>query len=165
MYLERFMENIRKNLGFKKGGFSLENKKEIYLNEDFYKIDIEGKNENYYLWGSRCKNCGEIYFPKKIINFCGNCNKEELEVIKLSNFGKIAGYTIAYQKPAGGYYKGMVPYAYGFVDLPEGVRVQTQFIGNHNDLKIGKTVKLEVKKIGIDKEGNTLLTYVFCINN
>lgn len=117
------------------------------------------------LIGSKCTQCDEVYFPKRTRDFCVHCQKKGVEEIKLSNQGIIANFTIAIQGPAGGFYKGPVPYAYGFVDLPEGVRVITQFSGNFEELQIGKKVELVIEKIAEDDHGQDLVSYMFKIGN
>lgn len=78
---------------------------------------IDGKAS---LSGSNCKSCNEIFFPKKEKNFCSHCQNENLQDINLSSEGEIITYTVVRQAPAGGFYKGPVPFAYGVVKLPEG---------------------------------------------
>jgi uncharacterized OB-fold protein len=65
------------------------------------------------------------------------------------------------QKPPE-YYKGPVPYAEGFVELPEGVRVETLFTDcNFDDLRIGMDMEMVVERLQEDEEGNEILSYKF----
>ena len=65
------------------------------------------------------------------------------------------------QQP-GPYYRGPVPYGIGFVELPEGVRVQTLFTGGNPEVfKVGDEVELVIEKLYDDDEGNELITYKF----
>ena len=60
------------------------------------------------------------------------------------------------------YYKGPVPYAIGFVELPEGVRVETLFTDcNFYDLEIGMEVELVLRDFYQYEGGNDLVTYMF----
>ncbi len=60
------------------------------------------------------------------------------------------------------YYQGEVPYAMGFVELPEGVRVQTLFsTPDIENLKIGMDVRLVIEKLHSDESGNEIITYKF----
>jgi len=50
----------------------------------------------------------------------------------------------------------------GFVELPEGVRVQTLFTGCDPDsLEIGMDVELVIEKLFEDQEGHDVITYKF----
>ena len=65
------------------------------------------------------------------------------------------------QKPPK-YYRGQVPYAEGFVELPEGVRVETLFTGcDFNDLKVGMDVEMIIEKLHEDEEGNEIVAFKF----
>lgn len=80
---------------------------------------------------------------------------------KLSSKGKVYNYTIVEQKPPA-YYKGEVPYALGFVELPEGVRLRTLFTGcNFDDLKVGMEVELVIERLFENVEGDEIITYKF----
>ena len=60
------------------------------------------------------------------------------------------------------YYKGPVPYAFGYVELPDGVRVETLFSdGDPEALKIGMDVELVIEKLHGDDEGNEIMAYKF----
>ena len=72
------------------------------------------------LAGNQCKACGQVFFPKAE-QVCLNCLEGPLEVLPLSRRGKLCSYTVVHM-PASGF---QPPYAVGFVDLPEGVRVFT----------------------------------------
>jgi uncharacterized OB-fold protein len=113
------------------------------------------------LLAERCLDCGEILFPKRVEGFCICCQSKRLQEIKLSTRGKIFSYTVVMQRPPV-YYLGEVPYAFGYVELPEGVRVETLFASsNLDDLRIGMEVDLVVEKLHEDQEGNEVRTYKF----
>lgn len=137
-----------------------EESKTFDITEGLYTIPCS-PDEKLHLTGSHCLSCGEIYFPRKEKNFCVNCHKKTLGEIKLSRKGRISSFTVASQPPAGGFYKGPVPFAYGFVDLPEEVRVETQFAGDFEHLQIGLEVELSLEKLYEDTEGNKYVTYMF----
>ena len=60
------------------------------------------------------------------------------------------------------YYQGPVPYAEGFVELPEGVRVETLFTGcDFNDLEVGMDVEMVIEGLHEDEEGNEVVAYKF----
>jgi uncharacterized OB-fold protein len=118
-------------------------------------------DEKPQLVGSRCHDCNEVFFPKKPYGICNHCQSKNLEEIKLGRNGKIHSYTVVMQKPPE-FYRGPVPYAEGFVELPEGVRVQTLFTDcNFDDLRIGMDVELVIEKLHEDEEGNEILAFKF----
>lgn len=70
------------------------------------------------LLGSKCSKCGSVFFPKKIV--CLKCLVEgTLLVQPLSKKGRLYSYTISEIAPPG----FVAPYAFGYIDLPEKVRV------------------------------------------
>jgi uncharacterized OB-fold protein len=100
-----------------------------------------------------------VIFPKPEI--CPNCQEEKIKKITLSRRGKIYSYTVVMQQPRP-YYKGPVPYGLGFVELPEGVRIETLFANcDPEALEIGEEVELIIDKLYDDDEGNELITYKF----
>ncbi len=134
--------------------------KKIPLREKLwtYQTNQEGDPR---LIGSRCLNCGEIYFPARNDCLCTNCQSERFEELQLGPYGKIYSYTIVTQRPPV-YYRGIVPYAIGYVELPEGVRIETLFsLGNFEHLRIGLDVELVIEKLHDDEAGNEILTYKF----
>src|SRR3990172_3807969 len=70
------------------------------------------------LAATRCGACGKIRFPKG--DSCPNClETEQLETVPLSSQGRLYSFTISHV----GREFIQAPYAFGFVDLPEGVRI------------------------------------------
>lgn len=137
------------------------NKRVAPIREGFWTTPSSA-NEKAQLIGSKCSSCGEIFFPKKGKGRCVHCQKMTLEDIKLSRKGKIATFSVVMQQPGGGFYNGPVPYAYGCVDLPEEVRVETLFSTDDFDkLEVGKDVELTIEELCEDKEGNKILTFKF----
>jgi len=66
------------------------------------------------------------------------------------------------QAPAGGFYKGPVPFAYGVVKLPEGVYVETLFTGIEFDqLKTGLKMRLVIDKLFDEDDSTEIITYKF----
>jgi len=66
------------------------------------------------------------------------------------------------QQPGGGFYKGPVPYAYGLVDLPEGLRVESLFVAeDFDELEVGRDAELEIERLCDDDEGREVLTFKF----
>jgi uncharacterized OB-fold protein len=81
--------------------------------------------------------------------------------ITLSNKGKVASFTTVERAPAGGFYKGPVPYAYGFVDLSDRIRVRSLYKTGAAALKVGMDVELIIDTLCEDEQGNEVTTFKF----
>lgn len=118
-------------------------------------------NETAYLIGSTCKACGEVFFPKKQIDICSYCQSEEISEIRLSREGKLLTFSNIEQKPAGGFYKGPVPFIYAMVELDTGVIVQTHITeAPVESLKIGQRVELVIKPLYVEDD-KEVVTFMF----
>ena len=122
---------------------------------------VTSSNGEARLLGSRCGACGEVVFPKKNHDFCPHCHQKRLENVELSPFGTIASFSEVVQPPAGGYYKGPVPYYFGLVNTDDGARIETQLTGDVKKLAVGARVKLAIKTLYVDQEGNEVQIYSF----
>jgi len=137
---------------------SLENRV-INLSDGLYTVSLS--NEKPKLIGSMCNNCGEIYFPQKLRKHCIHCYKDELVRVELDGRGVISNYTRVHQKPAGGFYNGPIPYTYGFVDLRDGVRIESLLKGDENSIRIGQQAEIIIDVLYRDENGNDIVTYMF----
>ena len=124
--------------------------KNVPFKEGLFTIP-KSKSEKTHLIGSRCKECGKIDFPKK--SLCFDCMAEDtIEEISLSREGKIYVSTIL-RWPKLAPQGHEVPYAFGYVDLPEKVRVMALL--HHSELEklhTGMDVELELIKIDQDED-------------
>ena len=92
---------------------------------------------------------------------CGHCQSSELEEVELSRNAKIYSYSVVTQRPPV-YYKGEVPYALGFVELPEGIRIETLFTGCDPDsLRVGMDVEMVIEKLHEEEDGTEVMAYKF----
>ena len=131
--------------------------KKIFVREGLF-VDCVPPDGKPHLIGSRCATCVEIIFPKSGI--CPNCQGENMKEVKLSRRGKIYSNTVVMQEPRP-YYKGPVPYGLGFVELPDGVRIQTLFTDcDPHILRVGDEVELVIEKL-YDTEDGELIGYKF----
>jgi uncharacterized OB-fold protein len=114
--------------------------------------------EQAFLLGNKCKSCGKIYFPKAAL--CPECLKENgLEELKLSPRGKLYTYTVV-RVPSPGF---KVPYAFGYVDLPEGVRVCSQISAAEpleGNLQLGMDMELFIGPVRQDAN-QPVIGYLF----
>jgi uncharacterized OB-fold protein len=115
-----------------------------------------------HLVGHTCSDCGELFFPKKENGICTHCHSKNLKDISLSTRGKVHTSTVVEMRPPGGYYRGEVPYAIGFVELPEGIRVETLFTDcDPEEIAVGMEVEMTIDVLHEDDEGNEILAYKF----
>lgn len=106
--------------------------------------------ERYRLEACKCKKCGSINFPNRLI--CPDCGAKEFETIRLSGKGELATYTVIRVAPMG--FTDLAPYAVGIVKLDEGIQVMGQITDcNPEELKIGDRVATQFRRI--NEEGTT----------
>lgn len=101
--------------------------------EDFAKELRDNK-----LMGTRCRNCGQKYFPPKAD--CPECMSSDMEWIEFSGKGKLATFTTIHVPPAG--FEELGVYTLGVLDLEEGGRVVAWVDGiEPEDLRIGMELR------------------------
>jgi uncharacterized OB-fold protein len=109
--------------------------------------------QRYRLEANKCKSCGRIYFPPRLI--CSECKKRELEPTKLAEKGRVLTFTIIRVPPH--QFVDQAPYAVGIVELDDGVKLTGQIVDcEFEDIKIGQRVKIEFRKIFQDGESGIL---------
>lgn len=125
--------------------------------EGIFKFPSQG-GERARLLGGKCKSCGKVFFPKRAI--CPECFKSDTVADhELSTRGKIYSYTVVrYQTPRG----IEVPYAYGFVNLPQDDLMVLSIFTESKNLEIDMDVELTVDKLYKDmEEGKEVIGYKF----
>lgn len=133
-------------------------KKRIPVKEGLFRWPLS-PGEEARLVASECLSCGEILFPKRQI--CTNCQGETLKEITLSRRGKIYSFSVVMQRP-GRFYEGPVPYAFGYAEFPEGVRIEGLIVCDDFDaLRIGMDVELVIERLYDDKDGNEVVAHKF----
>jgi len=127
--------------------------------------------EGLYTWpsdapqliASRCQRCGEVAFPAQ--QSCPACTGEAVEEILLSRRGQLWTWTIqrfAPPPPWIGDPKTFEPYGVGYVELPEGVRIESRLTtANPDELAIGQTMELVIEKFAEGDAGQSLMTFAF----
>lgn len=110
----------------------------VPLKEDLFREDPSGGN----LLGNRCDSCGKIFFPKAQI--CFECGHEELAEVQLSRRGILYSYTIGHM-PSRHF---TPPYAVGYVDLPEDVRVFAPLVTTEQTpFSVGMEMEVVIEKL------------------
>ena len=97
------------------------------------------------LLGSRCRDCGEHFFPRRAI--CAKCMSERTEDVLLGPRGTLFSYTFVHFPLFGSTRVEHIGYGVGQVDLPEGPRVQLPLAGRQEDYRLGQTLEAELEAL------------------
>jgi uncharacterized OB-fold protein len=109
------------------------------------------------LLGSRCRVCGRHQFPRS--DTCPYCAADGARPVELSGTGRLWTWTAVTTAPPG--YGGAVPYGFGVVELPEGLRVISRLTEpDPARLSAGQAMRLVVVPVQVD-EDRQVLTYAF----
>jgi len=114
--------------------------------------------EDPRLIGSRCRDCRQLHFPAT--SFCPYCSGADCETVPLSSRGALYSYTAVEKPPPG--YRGTVPYGFGVIELPEGLRVISRLTESRIDrLAAGMPMRLVLDEIFVDDAGNQVVGWAF----
>ncbi len=118
------------------------------------------ENDTPHLIGGKCKDCGDICFPKRIL--CDACESEEpLEDVLIGEKGILDTYTVVRM----GYPNFDIPYIMAIVTLPESddliVVAQLEDI-EPEEVKIGMPLQITTGKIKSDfSTGKDVIAYKY----
>jgi uncharacterized OB-fold protein len=130
-------------------------KKTIPLQEGMFAQGSDGK---YHLLACRCNSCKLIFFPKR--KYCGKCGSPDVEVINLSDRGKVFSFTQIDRKSM--YTIIEPPYMQVEVEMPEGVHVFTVLDKcDPKTVDFGMEVEVYVDTVKQDEQGNDIIAYKF----
>jgi uncharacterized protein len=109
--------------------------------------------QNYRLEAGRCKGCGAIYFPPRLI--CRECKSREFETFRLKDTGKVVTHTVI--RTPSDEFTGQAPFAVGIIEMDDGVRLTCQIVDvGFDELKVGLPVKLEFRRIYAEGEAGVI---------
>jgi uncharacterized OB-fold protein len=117
-------------------------------------IEIDGKNRPRFRIG-RCQSCGTLSFPASPV--CGSCLSEDIGKETVEGSGELYAYSVVHQAPKG----WVVPYALGYVDLPNGLRILGHIESDFERLRSGLPVELALGVVRHAPDGSDIQTYVF----
>ncbi len=110
-------------------------------------------NHRYRLVGTKCNNCGSIFFPPRDV--CPKCRREsigKMQELELSGYGEVYSYTIVHDglEP----FKFQVPYIMAMIKTDEGPLITGQIVdADPSEVKIGSRVRVTLRRIR--EEGKT----------
>jgi uncharacterized OB-fold protein len=111
------------------------------------------------LLGSRCRACGEHFFPRRVV--CARCLAEGCEDVLLGPRGTLWTFTWVHVPFFGKKEASGGGYGVGQVDLPEGPRIQAVLSGAREDLAIGIPMQLELETLRETPEGEAVVIHRF----
>ena len=115
----------------------------VPIREGLFTEDAQGGT----LLASRCQSCGQVFFPQR--TSCLDCANQDMEPITLSGTFSLYTFTIV-QMPTEHYTH---PYAIGWLESPQGVRVFGQIKGwESQPLKIGMEMKLVIDTLWTEED-------------
>lgn len=123
-----------------------------FVAPDLVALDAKGAPR---LIGGRCRKCNAVSFPRAAV--CANCLSEDIETIEVAHEGTLYSYSIVHQAQKG----WTVPYALGYVDLPDNVRVLAHLDAPADKITVNMPMRLSVGVVGADPAGAPLLSYTF----
>jgi uncharacterized OB-fold protein len=122
-----------------------------------------GPSESPRLIASRCRDCAEVAFPAQA--GCPNCTGQSTEEIRLSPRGTLWTWTIQRFPPPPPYIgdrDDFTPYGVGYIELPEGVRVEARLtINDPEKLAIGMEMELVLEEFDAAGEEAARMTFAF----
>lgn len=108
---------------------------------------------------SRCRDCGEYFFPKRLV--CAKCLSRDTEETTVAARGTLYSYTFVHIPLFGStkieYQEG---YGVGQVDLPEGPRIQLPLAGTQSEFAVGQAVAGELMTMR-EQDGKDLVILRF----
>ncbi|MCW2690399.1 MAG: hypothetical protein JWR37_5289 [Mycobacterium sp.] len=128
--------------------------------ENLFRVD----GDRAVLLASRRRSSGAVKFPAERPELFDGT--DDLESIELSTEGTLYTFTTQEYAPPlpykGDRKEGFKPYVVGFVELPEGVLVETLVIGAQaGELRIGQKLVSTTTELNNTVDGNTYTTFAF----
>lgn len=110
------------------------------------------------LIAGRCHTCSKAHFPRA--GSCPYCGGTGIDRETVGRTGTLYLHTVVQTAPPG--YSGPVPYGFGLVDLPEGLRVITRLEAPSLEaLHSGMALRLRIAPLFADADGDEVLSWSY----
>ena len=133
-------------------------RRRVPIEPGFFTIP-EAAGEPPQLLGSRCRACGEHFFPRRVV--CARCLAQPCDDVLLGPRGTLWTFTWVHVPFFGQKRGDGVGYGVGQVDLPEGPRIQAVLSGKQGDFRIGMPMQLELEAVRETPEGEAVVIHRF----
>ena len=111
-----------------------------------------------HLIGGACRRCHGVHFPA--LSTCPYCAAADCTEQPLGERATLHLFTAVLNRPPG--YYGEVPFGFGVVELPEGVRLITRLTeANVDRLRAGMPMRLVFTPLHTDEAGREVISYAF----
>jgi len=114
------------------------------------------------LIGGECGACGAVAFPRPAS--CSRCTSDDIHERLLARRGTLWSYTIQRFRPKEPYAgpEHFEPYGVGYVELPDGVVVESRLTtADPDQLGLGVPMELVVEPFGTTVSGASRVTFAF----
>lgn len=119
---------------------------------------LPGDPRGPHLLAGRCAACGKYHFPAGTT--CPYCSAADCTEAVVGARGTLHLHTVVNARPPG--YRGPLPYGFGIVDLPEGLRVVSRLTESRlEELRPGMALALEVAPLFVDDAGDEVLSFAY----
>lgn len=124
-----------------------------FFHPDLFEVPTDGSPP--FLKGYRCKKCNQLDFPK--LKLCPKCWGDEFEMVPLSRKGIVYSATDNFIGQEG----MKPPYTFGYIDLPENIRIFAQFECEVGTVGCGDEVEVVEGIIRMNRDGEPIRSYKF----
>jgi uncharacterized OB-fold protein len=115
------------------------------------------------LIASRCTACGEHAFPAQ--RGCANCTRDASEEVLLGRRGRLWTWTIQRfppPPPFAGDRENFEPFGVGYIELPEGIRIESRLtVNDPSQLAIGMEMELVIEPFHFAEDGGQRMSFAF----
>lgn len=116
------------------------------------------QNGKCHLVAGYCEACARYHFPR--LQHCPYCSAENCGERLVGATGKLHLFTTVVNRPPG--YRGEIPFGFGVVELPEGLRVISRLTeADSSRLHFGQRMQLVVTTLHENEEGRAVTSYAF----
>lgn len=119
---------------------------------------LPGDPRGTRLLAGRCSACGKHHFPAGTT--CPYCSAVDCTEEAIGARGTLYLHTVVNARPPG--YRGPLPYGFGIVELPEGLRVVSRLTESRIEaLRPGMALALEVTPLFVNDAGEEVLSFAY----